>query len=342
MRRLVLMAFVALIVLAPGFAIEAAAQVAYNFSWFSETTGRDVEGNVVTRRLSGQTTARVNVTPQLVILDFDTPFGPAHIEVQRGTLAFAQDTFLPFDIPPAINNGEGRGLYGDFWLATYAGPLDTPSNTLNITLRQPGSGPAPELTFVGAGTRQTFTALLTRPVDGATVRGTVSVGMRSLGGDGTDRTYRLLVDGRLMSTQTRDAGVVASFALNTSTLSNGRHTLTLRVTDEAGVVAVDTQAINVVDGASGAPSVTLNLTQHQVVRGSVPVRITATGLASGTKRFFMIVDGVQAGLQVVTSDTITWFFRTLNLSNGTHTLTVRAVDAAGRTVTRTLRVNVAN
>jgi hypothetical protein len=56
----------------------------------------------------------------------------------------------------------------------------------------------------------------------------------------------------------------------------------------------------------------------------------------------MIVDGVQAGLQVVTSDTITWFFRTLNLSNGTHTLTVRAVDAAGRTVTRTLRVNVAN
>ena len=341
MRRLVLMAFVALIVLAPVFAIEAAAQVAYNFSWFSETTGRDIEGDTVTRRLSGQTTARVSVTPQLVILDFDTPFGPAHIEVQRETLAFAQNTFLPFDIPPAIN-GEGRGLYGEFWLATYAGPLDSPSNTLNITLRQPGSGPSPELTFVGAGTLQTFTALLTRPVDGATVRGTVSVGMRSLGGNGTDRTYRLLVDGRLVSTQTVDAGEIASFPLNTSTLSNGRHTLTLRVTDGAGAVAVDTQVINVVDGASGAASVTVSLTQNQVVRGSVPVRFTATGLASGTKRFSIVVDGVQAGLQVVTTNAITWFFRTFNLPNGVHTLTVRAVDATGRTVTRTVRVNVAN
>ena len=340
MLRLAFCLLVALLSFAPGFVPDAAAQAVYNFSWNSEATGRDIEGNVVTRRLSGQTTARVNVTASLVIIDFDTPLGTAHVEVQRDTLAFAQDTFLPFDVPPAIG-GEGRGLYGDFWLATYAGPLGTPSRTLTITLRQPGSGPAPELTFVGSGTLQTFTAWVTRPPNGATVSGTISVGMLAEGGVGTDRTYQLSVDGKVVSTQTVTTGGPASYAVNTRTLSNGRHTLTLRATDEAGAVAVDTNTIEVANSTT-APGVTLNLTQNQVVRGSVAVRATATGLATGTKRFYLLVDGVQAGYQVVTTTTITWYFRTLNWPDGTHTFAVRVVDANGRQVTRSVSVTIAN
>ena len=340
MPRLAFCLLFALLSVAPGVVVDAVAQAVYNFSWYSEVTGRDVEGTIVTGRLSGQGTAVVSVTPQLVIIDFGTPLGPAHVEVQRDTLGFAQNTFLPFDVPPAIG-GEGRGLYGDFWLATYAGPLATPSRTLNITLRQPGSGPAPEFTFVGSGTLQSFTAWVTRPPNGATVSGTISVGMLAEGGAGTDRIYRLSVDGTVVSTQTITTGGPASFALNTRTLSNGRHTLTLRVTDEAGAIAVDTNTINVANSTT-TPSVTLSLTQNQIVRGSVAVRVTANGFASGTKRFYILVDGVQAGYQVVTTTTITWYFRTLNWPNGTHTLLVRVVDANGARATRSVSVTIAN
>ena len=346
MRRVTLVALLllsALLSLAPSFVTDAAAQAVYSFSWHSEVSGRDREGSSFTGRLSGHGTARVTVTAQLVVIQFDTPLGPARAEIQRDTLAFAQNTTLPFNVPAAIafDRVGGRALFEGDFIATYAGPLDSPSRTLNVTLRQPGSGPSPEFSFVGAGVLQEFTAWLTSPANGATVSGTVPVGMLAQGGTGTSRTYRLSVDGTVVSTQTVTNGGTASYALNAAGLSNGTHTLMLQVTDQRGAVATDTRTINV-SSTTSASAVSFSLTPNQTVRGSVPVQVAVTGLAAGTKRYVISVDGVQAGLRVVSTTTITWYFRTTNWPNGTHRLSVRVTDATGREATGAVNVLVQN
>ena len=90
-----------------------------------------------------------------------------------------------------------------------------------------------------------------------------------------------------------------------------------------------------------ASAVAFSLTNDQVIWNSVPVQITANGLAAGTKRFYILVDGTQVGYRITTSPT-TWWWNTLNYSNGTHTLRVRVVDANGVEATGEVRVIIAN
>jgi hypothetical protein len=90
-------------------------------------------------------------------------------------------------------------------------------------------------------------------------------------------------------------------------------------------------------------AVTLSLASNQTISGSVPVRIAAAGLASaGTKRFFISVDGAQISARVESTAALTFWWNTTSRPNGTHTFSVRAVDAAGKTVTGSVNVIVRN
>jgi hypothetical protein len=71
----------------------------------------------------------------------------------------------------------------------------------------------------------------------------------------------------------------------------------------------------------------------QTVSGSVPISISASGFASGTLRYFIFVDGTQRWFWVTSNTSITQWWPTGSLVNGTHALRVRVQDSAGRSVT---------
>ena len=86
-------------------------------------------------------------------------------------------------------------------------------------------------------------ASFTSPAAGATVAGTVTVGLAASGGT-APYTYRLSVDGaQVFSTTT--AATSASFAWNTTTVANGSHALGLTVTDSASRSASATRGVTV-------------------------------------------------------------------------------------------------
>jgi len=331
---------------APGLVPDAAAQTTtYSFSWYSEVFGNDPSSGSFNVRLAGHGTARITVTTTTVVLDFDTPLGPAHAEISRD-MGNAQNTRLPFFVPGFMtSDGVGRRmLHGDEYLADYDSNSGLPASPtgFEVRLSQPGSGPQPQFTFVGTGTLQPFTAWMTSPADGATVSGTISVGALGHGGAGITRTFQLYVDSALAQTQQITNGGSATFSLNTTTLSNGSHTVGVNVTDEAGAVAGDARTITVNNATASARVIFFNLTNDQVIRGSYQVQLGTSGLAAGTKRFYISVDGRQVSYWVVTTTGINWWWNTTGYANGTHTLSVRVVDSTGREVTGTVRVIINN
>ena len=92
--------------------------------------------------------------------------------------------------------------------------------------------------------------------------------------------------------------------------------------------------------ATGALAVSFpSLTSGQVVSGgSVPVSIRATGTTGTQNKFYISVDGTQRDFWVVSGTEIRWWWTLTSLSAGNHTLSVRIVDASGKTGTGSITV----
>ena len=89
------------------------------------------------------------------------------------------------------------------------------------------------------------------------------------------------------------------------------------------------------------PAVTLTSpTAGQVVAGTTPVRATTTGF-TGARQYVLMVDGVQRQTGTITTDTFTLWFNTTRVANGTHTFTLRVIQA-GVTATANVQVTVRN
>ena len=341
--RVLVVVVLGLLSLFPVLAPPAEAQYGpYAFSWHSQVDGETPDGEPAGGVISGRSIAFITETPSTVIIDFDTPVGPARVEIQRedfGISTYA--TQIPFEFPQ-IAGGEGRRLYECGCIAGYSWAGQNPfrPETFRVFVALPGSGPSPNMRFVGAGALEAYVAWIRGPLDGSTISGTVPLGLTSNGGTGVARTYRLYVDDVLISTQPVTNGGGASFAWNTTTVPNGPHRLLLEVEDEAGDRVGDLRQVTVSNAT--APSVTFNLTRDQVIRSSVPVQISVSGLAAGNKRYFILVDGTQVAFRIITANTTTWWWNTGNYTNGTHTLRVRVVDVNGREAVGEVRVIIAN
>jgi hypothetical protein len=72
-----------------------------------------------------------------------------------------------------------------------------------------------------------------------------------------------------------------------------------------------------------------NVAAGQTVSGRYAVRMTVNGLAAATSRWYLAVDGTQIAYRIETATTITFYWNTAVLANGTHTLSARVLDAAG-------------
>ena len=192
-----------------------------------------------------------------------------------------------------------------------------------------------------------ITASIGSPANGATVTGTVNVQMGASNIQGTPTHFLLKLDNATtLSNQAVPNGTSATYAWNTATTSNGAHTLNLTVTDGAGRTA--TKAINVTvsnsaPGDTTPPTVTMTApTNGSTVSGTaVTVSANASDNVGVTSVQFKL-DGVNLGAPDTAAPySVVW--NTTTASNGSHTLTAVAKDAAGNTKTSMpITVTVAN
>ena len=184
------------------------------------------------------------------------------------------------------------------------------------------------------------TVSLTAPSNGATVAGTVSISANASDNIGIVGV-QFMVDGAILAAE--DTAPPYSVVWNTSTTSAGSHTLTAVARDAAGNSTAAASVAVVVDNAdTQAPSVSLTAPANGTTAvGSVAVTANASDNVGVVGVQFKL-DGGNLGTEVTTSPYgRTWDSRTA--SNGTHSLTAVARDAAGNTTTSAARtVTVSN
>jgi Bacterial Ig domain/Beta-propeller repeat len=190
-------------------------------------------------------------------------------------------------------------------------------------------------------------ASFTSPADGATVSGTVTVGMSATGASGTPITFTLTVDGGQVFSVS-GATSTASFSWNTTGVGDGAHTLGLTVRDGAGRTATATRSVTVANGTP-PPGGTIRVFITQpgsdgaTVAGTVWFTVWIENAAAGSKTYTLSAAG---GTPVTTTTTsngpvsLAWDSRPV--ANGSRAITITVRDAAGATGSATRTVNVAN
>jgi len=162
--------------------------------------------------------------------------------------------------------------------------------------------------------------------------------MASSGASGSS-TFALAVDGTVVSTQTV-TGTTASYAWNTTTVTDGAHTLTLTVTDGAARTATATLAVTVSNAAPFTVSFTYPAA-GAIVSGRQSIGMATTATWGQTKTFKLTVDGKAVTTQTSTGTTLWYTWNTKSVADGARTLTL-SVTMNGQTATATLPVTVKN
>jgi hypothetical protein len=224
--------------------------------------------------------------------------------------------------------------------------LDGPQ-TLLATVRDSRGvvGTARRSVVVRNGTSGAPGAAFTAPAAGATLGGTVTVGMAATSVNGTPIIFTLGVDGAQVFTAT-GTSTTASFAWNTTGVANGAHTLTLTVRDGAGRTGSATRSVTVSNTAGGGGG-TLKVfitspAAGATVRGRIWSDVWVEGAAAGTRVFTLSAGGAQLASVGNTGNHVTLAWDSTRVPNGTQTLTATVRDAAGKTGTATRAFNVQN
>ena len=190
----------------------------------------------------------------------------------------------------------------------------------------------------------TLTAAFTSPTSGASLSGTATVGMSVSGSTAVSRTFTLAVDGSTVSTQTV-SGTTASYALDTTKLTNAAHTLSLLVQDSGGGSATATLSVTVSNVVAVPITASFsNPGAGATVSGTTTVGMSTTGgaTASSARTFTLAVDGSTVSTQTVSGGTASYALDTTTLSNASHTLSLTVSDGAGGSATATRSVTVSN
>jgi hypothetical protein len=184
------------------------------------------------------------------------------------------------------------------------------------------------------------TVAITSPTAGQTVSGTITATATATDAVGVVGV-QFLVDGAASGSE--DTASPYSVSINTTTLSNGTHTIAARARDAAGNTTTSTAVSVTVNNAdTTAPTVSMTSpAAGQTVSGTITATATATD-AVGVVGVQFLVDGVASGSEDTTSP-YSVSINTTTLSNGPHTIAARARDAAGNTRTSTaVSVTVSN
>ena len=176
----------------------------------------------------------------------------------------------------------------------------------------------------------------TAPADGDTLSDTVPVTANASDNEAVDRV-ELLVDGLLTGTDTASP---YAFSLDTTTLADGPHTLTLAAYDAAGNQASDSLAVTVNNSDLIPPSATLTApADGATVSGTIAVTTDASDNEAVT-RVELFVDGALTDTD--SAAPYEFSLDTTALNNGLHTLTVTAYDAANNQGSDQVSVTASN
>jgi hypothetical protein len=173
------------------------------------------------------------------------------------------------------------------------------------------------------------TVALTAPLAGATVTGSaVTVAATAADASGIARV-QFKLDGANLGGPVTSAPY--TIAWNSTTASGGPHTLTAQAVDGAGNTVTSAPVTVTVSNDTTAPTVSITSpTAGQTVSGTVSITASASDNV-GVTRLDYLVDG--AMVATFTPAVLTFAWDTTPLTNGAHSLTARARDAAGNTTT---------
>jgi hypothetical protein len=248
-----------------------------------------------------------------------------------GAALGAEDTKAPYGVSwntTTVSNG-GHTLTA---VARDAAGNNTTSATVSVTVNNPDITPP--------------TVSLTAPATGATVSGTVSVGATATDNVGV-AGVQFLLDGAALGAEDPTSAYGVSW--NTTQAANGTHLLTAVARDAAGnnttsaTVSVTVNNPDITNPDITAPTVSLiGPATGATVKGTVNVGATAADNV-GVAGVQFLLDDAALGAEDPTSPYGPVSWNTATVSDGTHTLTAVARDAAGNTTTSApVTVTVAN
>ena len=174
------------------------------------------------------------------------------------------------------------------------------------------------------------TVSITAPVTGSTVSSTITVSATASDNIGVSGV-QFKLDGSNLSTE--DTTSPYSISWNTTTTTNGSHALTATARDAAGNTTTSSTVTVTVNNADITPP-TASITAPTA--GSTIVGTTTVGATAsdniGVVGVQFKLDGINLNAEDVTSPySISW--NSTSTTNGSHTLTATARDAAGNTTT---------
>ncbi len=193
-------------------------------------------------------------------------------------------------------------------------------NAYEAVLAAGGFEPQPDTDTTPPG------ASITSPADGAAVSGTIAVSIQETDNVGTV-AVELYLDGGLYAT---DTSVPYAFAWDTGQAENGVHTLQAVARDAAGNSGysdIVTVAVNNTTADLTPPEVLITSPADSAfVSGTITVSVSASDNVGVTLVELYVDGGFQA-----TDSTAPFSFEmdTTGMGDGSHTLQVRAYDAAG-------------
>ncbi len=218
--------------------------------------------------------------------------------------------------------------------------------TLVATVRDASgaTGSASVNITVNNGPPAALTAAFSSPGAGATVAGTVTVGMTASGGS-PGYTYVLKIDGTQMFTTTTTA-TTASHAWNTTTAANGAHTLALTVTDRTGATATANRMVTVSNGGGGGGAIGVSMTSPKpgaTVSGPNWASVWVTTPAGTPPYTYTLSVGATTVAAMTSSSThAVPAWDTTLVANGPQTLTATVRDATGATGSTSVSIIVQN
>ena len=229
------------------------------------------------------------------------------------------NTWAQFNVLPLI---EGDGTYSVRLTSTSSDGVDYVSREGTSTQR-------PQLVVTTAPPPDTTapTVAITAPVDGATLTDQVSLAATASDANGVT-SVSFSIDSALLGT---DTSAPYNATWDTSTASNGAHTITATARDPSNNVGSATPiavtVANFVDTTAPTVSVTAPA-DGATVNGQTQLEAAASDDVGVTSVRFL-VDGESVGTDASAPYTATW--DTTTVSNASHTITATAVDAANNT-----------
>ena len=285
----------------------------------SASNNQDILGSLAA---TGGATYTIDATAPTVSLS--APANNATLALGNVTItASATDTSAVNKVDIYIDNALKATLTSAPYTYTWASSLGAHTIQAKATDAYGNVGSS-ALTNVTVTDQTAPSVSLTAPAAGATPGGTISVSASASDNVGvTGVQFKL--DGTNLGAE--DTTSPYSISWNTTTATNGSHSLTAVARDAAGNTTTSSAVTVTVDNAAPTTSITAP-TGGASVNGTVAVNVSATDNTGGTgvAKVEFYIDGTLKSTDTTSPYSYSW--DTTTISNGTHSLTAKAYDKA--------------